>query len=285
MLSGALETYAAALVVIGASISIGAGVLAACGWRHWSWTAPPIGLAAATVLAWWAIRLPGHGITALIVLAVAAALGAALAVRRLDGLGAALTAGLPVAGLALLGGLIPFVVEGHFGVLGTGFNVDMSQHLFAASWLSDPRSWSRELRAGISARPAFARRRHRRDHRQPRHLLQRGHDCRPGSRLPQRARRGLRLAALAGDAGRRPHRLRLPRRLLSGAGLVQGALRGRVPARLRLLARPTLPKAVAAVPQPDGPPRSRARCSAGGRSTPTAPRGSPGRSVRWRSGR
>ncbi len=140
MLSGALETYAAALIVIGASTTIGGGILAACGWRRWSWTAPAVGLAAATLLAWWAVRLPGHGLTALIVLAVASVLGAALAIHLLDGLTADLRRGAPAAALALLAVAIPFVAEGHFGVLGTGFNVDMSQHLFAAGWLADPTS-------------------------------------------------------------------------------------------------------------------------------------------------
>ena len=138
MTGGALGTYAATLIVLGASLALGGGIVAACGGGRWSWTAPAIGLAAATVLAWWSIRLPGHATTALVVLAVASALGARLAATRLDGLREALARGLPPALLALAACSIPFVVEGHFGVLGTGFNVDMSQHLFAADWLSDP---------------------------------------------------------------------------------------------------------------------------------------------------
>ena len=138
MTGGALGTYAATLIVLGASLALGGGFIAACGARCWSWTAPAIGLAAATVLAWWSVRLPGHATTALIVLAVASALGAWLAAARLEGIREAMARGLPLAALALAACSIPFVVEGHFGVLGTGFNVDMSQHLFAADWLSDP---------------------------------------------------------------------------------------------------------------------------------------------------
>lgn len=138
MTGGALGTYAATLIVLSASLALGGGIVAACGGRRWSWTAPAIGLAAATVLAWWSVRLPGHATTALIVLTVASALGAWLAIARLDGLREALARGLPPAALALAACSIPFVVEGHFGVLGTGFNVDMSQHLFAADWLADP---------------------------------------------------------------------------------------------------------------------------------------------------
>ena len=138
MLSGALGTYAAAVIVIAASTAIGAGIVAASGRREWSWAAPAVGLAAATVIAWWTVRLPGHGVTALVCVLGAAVAGAVLARRRMPALRAALGLGL----IPLLGALalasIPFVVEGHFGVLGTGFNVDMSQHLFAADWLADP---------------------------------------------------------------------------------------------------------------------------------------------------
>ena len=138
MLSGALGTLFAAVGLIGASTAVGGGILAACGRREWSWTAPAVGLGAVTVIAWWAVRLPGHGWTAFGAVLAAAAVGAALAVLRLDGLRAAARDGLPVAAAALLAGFIPFAAEGHFGVLGTGFNVDMSQHLFAADWLTDP---------------------------------------------------------------------------------------------------------------------------------------------------
>ena len=137
-MSGALGTYAAALIVIAASTAIGAGILAACGRREWSWTAPAVGLAAATIVAWWAVRLPGHGWTALAALAALSIIGGALAVSRLEGLAAAAAHGAPVLAATLAAGAIPFLAEGHFGVLGTGFNVDMSQHLYAASWLADP---------------------------------------------------------------------------------------------------------------------------------------------------
>ena len=138
MLAGALGTYAAALIVIAAATATGAGVLALTGSRSLTWTAPAVGLAAITVLAWWTVRLPGHGLTALIVVAAASVAGALVAGARLRGLGAALLGGLPALALALAAASVPFVVEGHFGILGTGFNVDMSQHLFAASWIADP---------------------------------------------------------------------------------------------------------------------------------------------------
>jgi hypothetical protein len=56
--------------------------------------------------------------------------------RRVDGVGEALSAAWPVALGALAAASLPFVVEGHFGILGTGFNPDMSQHLLAADRLA-----------------------------------------------------------------------------------------------------------------------------------------------------
>ena len=61
-------------------------------------------------------------------------------------------AGWPVALLALLAGSLPFVVEGHFGILGTSFNPDMSQHLLAADRLAEGHgsasSCTRAIRSG-----------------------------------------------------------------------------------------------------------------------------------------
>ncbi len=62
---------------------------------------------------------------------------AALYLRgRLEGGGEALRLGWPVALGALLAASLPFVAEGHFGILGTGFNPDMSQHLLATDRLA-----------------------------------------------------------------------------------------------------------------------------------------------------
>jgi hypothetical protein len=48
----------------------------------------------------------------------------------------ALRVGAPVAGIALLAASLPFVAEGHYGILGTSFNPDMSQHLLGADRLA-----------------------------------------------------------------------------------------------------------------------------------------------------
>ena len=61
MLADALGTYATAIGLIVVSTAIGAGILAAAGARRLSPVAPVVGLAGATVIAWWAVRLPGTG--------------------------------------------------------------------------------------------------------------------------------------------------------------------------------------------------------------------------------
>jgi hypothetical protein len=145
VLADALGTYAVAIGLVAVSTAIGAGVLAAAGARRLTPVAPVVGLAAAAAIAWWAVRLPGHGLTALLVLLALALAGGAFAARRLAGVRADLAALAPAALATLLAASIPFAAEGHFGVLGTGFNVDMSQHLFAASWLADPEGLSPSL--------------------------------------------------------------------------------------------------------------------------------------------
>jgi len=56
---------------------------------------------------------------------------------RVEGGGEALRAGWPVALGALVAASLPFLAEGHFGILGTSFNPDMSQHLLAADRLAE----------------------------------------------------------------------------------------------------------------------------------------------------
>lgn len=131
-----IGTYAAVVAVCLSSLAIGGAALALCGVRRWSWTAPAIGLGLLCALCWGTVRLPGHGLlSACAVLLVT--LAAALYVRaRIEVDEELWRLGLPVGALALLGASLPFLVEGHFGILGTGFNPDMSQHLLASDRLA-----------------------------------------------------------------------------------------------------------------------------------------------------
>lgn len=128
-------TYASALALAAASVAIGSGVLAACGWRRFSWLAAAVGLAVVCAVAWGTARLGGEGLTPAIALAGLALAGGACG-RRLEGFAGALREGLPLMALALAVASIPFLVEGRFGILGTSFNPDMSQHLLAADRLA-----------------------------------------------------------------------------------------------------------------------------------------------------
>jgi len=132
-----IATYAAALAVCGASLAIGQAVIALCGARRWSWLSPAVGLALVCAVSWATVRMPGHGaVSAVAILALAA--GSAFYLRhRVEHGGEALRAGAPVALAALLAASLPFAVEGHFGILGTGFNPDMSQHLLATDRLAE----------------------------------------------------------------------------------------------------------------------------------------------------
>ena len=131
-----LGTYASFLVILAACVLVGQAILVACGRPEWSWLAPATGLAALCALAWWTVRLPGEGTAALIAIAIAGSASALYLRGRVVTSNGALKGGIWVGLAALVLASLPFVVEGRFGILGTGLNPDMSQHLFAADRLA-----------------------------------------------------------------------------------------------------------------------------------------------------
>ena len=132
-----IGTYAAVLAVCGASLAIGQAAVGLCGWRRWSWISPAAGLALLCAICWGTARLPGDGVISAVVVLVLAVASVAFLWGRLEGGGEAFRAGWPVALAALLAASLPFAVEGHFGILGTSFNPDMSQHLLGADRLAE----------------------------------------------------------------------------------------------------------------------------------------------------
>ncbi|MEZ5077912.1 MAG: hypothetical protein R2725_10755 [Solirubrobacterales bacterium] len=147
-----IATYAAVLAVGAASLAIGQAALGLCGVRRWSWLAPAVGLALVLSISWGTVRLPGDGVVPAVLVPLLTLAAIAYLWGRLEGGGEALRAGWPVALGALFAASLPFVVEGHFGILGTGFNPDMSQHLLAAERLSEGQT-SELLRQGYPLGP------------------------------------------------------------------------------------------------------------------------------------
>jgi hypothetical protein len=135
-----VATYAAVLVICGASPALGQAAIALCGVHRWSWLAPPVGLALLCAVCWGTVRLPGHGVISAALVLVLVVGSIVYLWGRLEGGGGALRVGAPVALLALIATAIPFIAEGHFGILGTSFNPDMSQHLLAAARLAEGQS-------------------------------------------------------------------------------------------------------------------------------------------------
>ena len=131
-----IETYVAALAVCGASLAIGQAAIGLCGRREWSWLAPAVGLALLCAVCWGTVRMPGDGVLSAIAVLVLVVVSVGFLWGRVEGGGMALRAGAPVALIALAAASLPFVVEGHFGILGTSFNPDMSQHLLATDRLA-----------------------------------------------------------------------------------------------------------------------------------------------------
>jgi hypothetical protein len=131
-----IGTYAAVLAVCAASLAIGQAAIGLCGHRRWSWLSPAVGLALLFAACWGTVRLPGHGAISAIAVLILLVAAVAYLWRRLEGGREALRAGWPVALVALLAASLPFAVEGHFGILGTSFNPDMSQHLLTADRLA-----------------------------------------------------------------------------------------------------------------------------------------------------
>lgn len=135
-----IGTYAAVVAICAASLVIGQAAIGLCGARRWSWLAPAVGLALVCAVCWGTVRLPGDGVISAIVVLVLSVAAVAYLRGRVEGTGEAFAAGWPVALGALLATALPFIAEGHFGILGTSFNPDMSQHLLAADRLAEGNS-------------------------------------------------------------------------------------------------------------------------------------------------
>jgi hypothetical protein len=132
-----IGTYVAVAAVCVSSLAIGQAVLGLCGVPRWSWLAPAVGLALLSAICWGTVRLPGDGVIGAVLVGLATLASVAFLWRRVEGIPEEGRIGAWIAAAALAATALPFIAEGHFGILGTGLNPDMSQHLLAADRLAE----------------------------------------------------------------------------------------------------------------------------------------------------
>jgi hypothetical protein len=125
-----VATLLCAALICAGSLLVGQGVCHIAGYARFTWIAPSVGFSVLMLVASLALHLPGRSATTAALCLLLALAGAALMVwrRRLRPSVGGILIGLPV----LLAALVPFAVNGRFGVLGWSFDNDMASHLLWA---------------------------------------------------------------------------------------------------------------------------------------------------------
>lgn len=143
-----LGTILCALLIVAASVLVGRALMALLGWRRPEWLAGAVGLAALVVIAPFAVRLPGRGLTAAILLAVLV-IACAVLTRRMTPPERGTEAGpqrtegthivaIAVVAVVLFAACLPFLFNERTGVLGEGiYTNDQAAQLYWADWLAD----------------------------------------------------------------------------------------------------------------------------------------------------
>ena len=132
-----LGAVASAALLVGGSLVIGQGLLAACGRREWSALAGPVGLAAMLVVGGAVAGLGGGGVEIAVALGILLVAGLVLVRTRVPAASFDPYAAGALA-LAALAAAIPFIASWHVGILGVGLvNDDMASHLLLADWIDE----------------------------------------------------------------------------------------------------------------------------------------------------
>jgi hypothetical protein len=132
-----IGTYASAILICAAAIVVGRAICVLSGNEGSTWLGPAVGFGALMIICEVAIRLPGHGWTAVVTLVIASAASVWICIRR-KSTWPALTDMLPVAFGLLVFVSIPFVANARVGVLGVSFLNDTHWHLILAEGLRHP---------------------------------------------------------------------------------------------------------------------------------------------------
>src|SRR5262245_60180020 len=126
----------AGALIVAASLLLGAAVMCLAGLPRHSPVGPAAGLSALLVICGVAVKLPGHAVTAAVVVGVAL-VGCFFIFGRSRAPTGSIRAGAIIALLgAALVAAIPFMVNGRIGILGQGLvNDDMASHLLFTEWI------------------------------------------------------------------------------------------------------------------------------------------------------
>src|SRR3954468_19298774 len=132
-----LSAVLAGALIVAASLLLGAAIMAIAGLPRHSAAGPATGISALLVICGIAVKLPGHAVTAAVVVGVAL-IGCLVVFGRTRMPAGAFRVGaiVVVIGAALVAA-IPFAASGRVGILGQGLvNDDMASHLLFTEWIS-----------------------------------------------------------------------------------------------------------------------------------------------------
>ena len=140
-----IGTLVVAVLILVASLAVGRALMMALGWKRPDWIGGAVGFAALVVVAPFAVRLPGRGLTAAILIALLT-VACIVATRRSVPPGPA--AGEPRRGghlvalvvtvAVLAAACLPFLFNEEMGVLGEGiYTNDQAAQLYWADWLAN----------------------------------------------------------------------------------------------------------------------------------------------------
>jgi hypothetical protein len=147
-------TYAAAAIIVAASLLVGRAALRLLRRDGGSWLDGPVGLAILLAVCSISVRLPHRATTTVFILLAILVASVVILRGRILPSGASLALAAPAALIALLAASLPFIASGNVGILGIGVNNDLAGHLHYAAWLLDPTDLvPHNIRAGYPLGP------------------------------------------------------------------------------------------------------------------------------------